>query len=113
MGKLSSSNNEIIRKWKKNFAGKLLDSKNAFGIKHKRVFEPKRPKITERSTYGEIDRLGVIMSAGEMFTHKGVGGNGNRSAKPWYNQVAEVEVGKLADEVMINTGNIVASHIID
>jgi hypothetical protein len=112
MTNLDDSNNAIILKWAPDFLNKVNAEKVAMGIKHKRIFNPSKAKAVFRKQKGSIDRIGVLMSKGEIMTHKGVGRGGNRTPKPWFNPTAEVEVNNLADQIMINTGDVICGNLI-
>ena len=87
-------------------------SKRAFDIKHNRG-KPSRSGSKLYKQSGEINRIGVFMSKGDIMTHKGKGKYPqNRKAKPWFNPIAEVEVSELATQIMINTGDTISKHLL-
>lgn len=113
MTTVADSNNEIIREWDQQFRPKLDDSKSRLGIKHHRNRSNPKTRSKLYQDKGEINRIGVRMNKGLIFTHKGVGkSNANRTAKPWFNPIAEQEVNELANRIAENTGDVVAGHIL-
>lgn len=111
MEELEASNNEIILKWQAEFVPKINAEKQNLGIKHNRSRKPINSKAKNFRKGGEINRIGISMSKGEVFTHKGVGRNGNRVAKPWFNPIAESSVEQLADEIAANTGDVIGGKL--
>lgn len=106
------SNNGIIIGWNQQFKAKLLASKKAFDVKHNRgkVVRP-GSKLYKRG--GEIVSIGVIMSKGDIMTHKGKGKySKNRKEKPWFNPIAETEVNNLADDIAANTGDVIRNRLL-
>lgn len=109
---LAISNNNIIVGWNKDFIQKVTASKKAFDIKHNRG---KPVKVGSRlyKTRGEITRIGVFMSKGDIMTHKGKGKYPqNRKAKPWFNPIADVEVDELANRIAINSGDVIKNRLL-
>lgn len=109
---IAISNDNIIIGWNKQFIAKLFASKRAFGIKHNRgkVVRP-GSKLTRRG--GEIVSIGVIMSKGDVMTHKGKGKYPkNRKEKPWFNPIADAEVNDLANDIAANTGDVIRNRLL-
>lgn len=110
---LATSNNEIIKNWSEPYHDKLQTEKVRLGIHHKRDKAPRAAKIKFRYAGGEIQVIGVVMTKGDVMTHKGKGRfPENRKEKPWFNPVTEVEVGLLADQLAVNTGDVICGNIL-
>lgn len=109
---IAISNNDIIIPWNKQFLQKINASKQAFGIKHNRNRVSKSGSKLYKQK-GEINRIGVFMSKGDIMTHKGKGKYPtNRRAKPWFNPIAETEVEELANNLAANTGDIIKKRLL-
>lgn len=110
---LAASNNEIIKHWSDPYQEKLQAEKVRLGIHHNRTRAPRRAKVKFKYAGGEISVIGVVMTKGDVMTHKGKGKlPSSRVEKPWFNPVTEVEVGDLADQLAINTGDVVCGNIL-
>lgn len=110
---LAESNNEIIKTWSEPYQQKLQAEKVRLGIHHKRTKAPHKSTVRFRYVGGEIQVIGVLMSKGEVMTHKGAGPNPeNRVEKPWFNPITEVEVDDLADELANRTGDVICGNIL-
>lgn len=113
MESIAESNNDIIRSWIREYLPQINAEKRALGIKHRRYKPASRSGAKTRTEKGEINRIGIGMSKGEVMTHKGKGKYpDNRVAKPWFNPITEREVEKLADSIAANTGDRIAGHIL-
>lgn len=109
---LAISNNNIIVGWNKDFVQKVNASKKSFDIKHNRG-KPGKVGSKLYKTKGEITRIGVFMSKGDIMTHKGKGKYPkNRKAKPWFNPIAEEEVNTLANRIAENTGDVIKNRLL-
>ena len=107
------SNNEVILSWKDQYRDKINQSKVTLGIHHNRKNSPIKSKVSTKKSGGEINKISVSMSKGEIMTHKGKGNYPeNRIAKPWFNPVTDVEVADLADKIANTTGDVIAGHIL-
>lgn len=111
---LTTSSNEIIINWSEPYQEKLQIEKVRLGIHHNRTNAPKKATVKFRYVGGEIQVIGVVMTKGDVMTHKGKGGRGqqNRIEKPWFNPVTEVEVDQLADELAGNVGDVVCGNFL-
>jgi hypothetical protein len=103
--------NNIVANWAKPFADDLNASKRALGIKHNRTQLPRKSKAKLVFKNGIVSRVSISMTRGEIFTHKGVGRGGNRHHKEWYNPIADKEVKELAEQIALECGDYIGSHI--
>lgn len=108
---IAVSNNAIIEDWVPAFVREVNAEKDRLGIKHNRDKRAIPSKGSTKKEKGEIRRIGVKMTKGEVFTHKGVGGRGTRQAKPWFNPIAETAVDELASAIAENTGDIISKSL--
>ena len=109
------SNNEIIKTEAHEFTEKLHANKIRLGIHHKRTQAPKRAVVRFRYVGGEIQVIGVIMTKGDVMTHKGKGKfqeRGNREQKEWFNPEADAFCENLADKIAINTGDVIVGNLL-
>ena len=110
---LTSSNNEIIKHWSEPYQQKLQAEKVRLGIHHHRTQAPKKATVRFKYAGGEIQVIGVVMTKGDVMTHKGKGKYPeNRVEKPWFNPVTEKEVGDLADMLAVNIGDVVCGNFL-
>lgn len=106
-------NDAIIESWATEFVQKVDASKQAFGIRHNRDQAPRKTKYKFKRSNGEIVRIGIILTKGEVMTHKGTGRNKDgRKPKPFYNNIADQELSQLADQLAENTGDLLCSRLV-
>lgn len=107
-----SSNNEIILKHIVPFVARVNDEKSALNIRHDRNNPPKKSKYKFKYKQGEIVRISITMSKGEIMSHKGKGKNpDNRVAKPFYTPIADAMLPDMADEICQNTGEMICYNL--
>lgn len=114
MQELAATNNEIIKHWSEPYQVKLQAEKVRLGIHHNRTRAPRKATVKFKYEGGEIKVIGVVMTKGDVMTHKGKGGRGQdkRVEKPWFNPVTEVEVDELANDLAENTGDVICGNIL-
>ena len=104
--------NTIIRNWTTDFLKRLDEEKRALGIKHNRLEPPVKTRAKFKTAQGEIKTIVIVMSKGDVMTHKGKGGNNtNRTPKPWYVPVAETNIPELADQLALEYGDAVCKGL--
>jgi hypothetical protein len=113
MDPIAHSNNDIIKEWVDPFLNDVNAARVAMDIKHNRKSPGRKVKARFRYMGGEIQVIGVIMSKGDIMTHKGKGANASyRKEKPFFNPIAEIAVEELANKLAINTGDVIGGHIL-
>lgn len=70
---IATSNNEIIEAWTPPYIDRINAAKRSFGIKHRRVRPALRSNAKFKKQGGEISKISVSMTKGEIMTHKGAG----------------------------------------
>lgn len=105
--------NAIIKSWGDRFIRRVNEARRALGIKHNRHQEAKNNRIRYKTLQGDIDQISVVMTKGDIMTHKGKGrSEENRKEKPFYNPVAEEMIPELADTMAENWGDHIAKGLI-
>lgn len=106
------SNNEIIQSLTPGFVSKVNASKEAMGIKHNRKGPPSKSSAKYKSKGGEIFRISINLSKGQIMTHKGKGKYpDNRTAKPFFNDHADEYCTELANELAAATGDTICANL--
>lgn len=109
---IAGSNNAIIEEWEKSYVPMINAEKQRLNVKHRRTRTPKKSKAKNFKQQGEIRKIGISMSKGEVMTHKGKGKYPqNRIAKEWFNPITKEQTEILADRLAENTGDILGGHI--
>ena len=107
------SNNEIIKTKVPQFVSVINAAKATLGMHHNRTDPPRKSTYKLKSENGEIVRISIVLTKGEVMSHKGVGGRGaeNRVKKEFYNPYAEPFVEELANEIAANSGNVICGNL--
>lgn len=104
--------NDIIESWTSDFLRDVNREKRSLGIKHKRTQDPKNARKKFKKENGDITNIGILMSKGDIMTHKGKGRfPQNRKPKPWFTPILDRDIEELADKVAQQTGLFIQSHI--
>lgn len=111
MRDLETTNNAIIRHKTAPFLDEVHDQEKAFGIKHNRKYEQRKPRAKFGTAQGDINRISIGLTKGLIMTHKGAG-PGNRVAKPFFNPVAEKFCDELAASLAENTGDVICGNLV-
>ncbi len=106
------------RQWRLETMDKLRAQWDKYGIKH----DPRSPstvaalellRSSTTSKYGLLSSIRFKFPRHMIFVHKGVGHghpiSNPRRAKPWFNEILDKEIEKLADIVAENTADRVVS----
>ena len=92
--------NAIIKSWGDRFIRRVNEARRSLGIKHNRHQEAKNNRIKYKTVLGEIEQISVVMTKGDIMTHKGKGRNEeSRKEKPFYNPIAQEMIPELADQL--------------
>lgn len=112
MNKYSEIHNKIINKHAEIIDGKL---KSSARMSHNQFKTKAVAKEDTKS--GLMDRIGVKMVQHGIFVEKGVGrgrgiNSGKTSPQPWFNPVIEEAIPPLADELELQTADLLVKTLI-
>jgi len=109
----ADSNNNIIEALTPEFVAKVNASKVSLGMHHNRTDPPRRSTFNYKRKDGEINRISIVITKGEIMSDKGKGGRGQdkRVKKEFFNVNAEPFVEELANEIAANTGDIICRNL--
>jgi len=106
------SNNNIIESMVPRFVADVNSAKSSLGMHHNRTAPPRKSTFKYKRTGGEITRISIAMTKGEVMSHKGKGKYpDNRQAKPFYNPKAEEFLPELADAIAANCGDVICGNL--
>lgn len=105
--------NAIIKEWGERFIRRINEARRSLDIKHNRHQEAKNNRIKFKSVLGDIEQISVVMTKGDIMTHKGKGrSEENRKEKPFYNPIAQEMIPELADKLAEEYGDHIAKGLI-